>query len=291
MKTVKVYILAALIAVTALNSGCGNRGDKKVLATINKKDKITLGEFNEIIAKLPGRYQEIVTKNKRQFLDELIVDRLLYNEGMQKKLDKEEDVRKLFNEAKRKIVMARLLKDEVEDRVAVDTEEIEDYYAANEKKFITPETLRASHILVKTEEEADNILVDLSNGRNFEDLARARSVDPTSERGGDIGYFTRNQLVPGFEEVCFGMQAGEISGVVKTKFGYHIIKLTERKPPRVKELAEVRDTIEQSLERLEKKMLFNEFVTRLKERSQISVNKDLLESISEDSSTEEKSAY
>ena len=277
---------AALIVLTLIAGGCGGRGEREVLATINQKEKITVAEFNDVVSKLPPRYQEVVNKNHREFLDELIVDRLLYNEGVKNQLDREEEVQKLITEAKRKIIMARLLRDEIEDNVTIDEKEIADYYEANQKNFTTPETLRASHILVRTEEDADNVLVELSNGRNFEDLARARSIDPTAELGGDIGYFTRNQLVPDFEEVCFGMQAGEISGIVKTKFGYHVIKLTERKEPEVKEITEVHDGIKQSLQRLKKKMLFNEFVTRLKERSQITINNDLLESISEKESPE-----
>lgn len=277
MKYAKTYILLALMAIIALNSGCVGRSGNTVLATINKKEKITLDEFNGIISKLPARYQEIASKNKKEFLDELIVDHLLYEEGIRKKLDRDEDVKKLFHEAKKKIIMARLLKDEVEDTVEISEKEVGDYYSRNRERFTTPETLRASHILVRSEKGASDILVELSNGRNFEELARARSIDPTAEIGGDIGYFTKNQLLPEFEEVCLDMQAGEISGVVKTKFGYHIIKLTERKPPHVKELTEVRDTIKQSLARLKKKVLFNEFVTRLKERSQITINKDLLD--------------
>lgn len=280
MNIKRVYALVGIVFLLALNSGCAKRGNEKVLATINKTEEITLGEFNEIMSKLPERYQDVVSKNKRVFLDELIIDRLLFNEAMEKKLDEEEEVRRLFKEAKKKIVMARLLKDEVEDKVVVGEDEITDYYSANKDKFTTQESLRASHILVRSQEEADSILAELSSGRNFEDLARARSIDPTSETGGDIGYFTRTQLVPEFEDACFDMKVGEVSRVVKTKFGYHIIKLTERSEPKARELAEVRDSIEQSLSRLKKKIRFNELVSRLKDNAQINVNANLIESIS-----------
>ncbi|MCQ9206352.1 MAG: peptidylprolyl isomerase [Omnitrophica bacterium] len=282
-----VHIFVGIVFVLALNNGCAKRNNEKVLATINEIEEITLGEFNEIISKLPARYQDVVSKNQRVFLDELIVDRLLFNEAMAKKLDQKEEVRRLFKEAKKKIVMARLLKDEVEDKVVVDEAEIKDYYSANKYRFATQESLRASHILVRSQEEADSILAELSSGKNFEDLARARSIDPTSEAGGDIGYFTRTQLVPEFEDACFDMKVDEISGVVKTKFGYHIIKLTERTKPEAKELVEVRDSIEQALSRLKKKIRFNKLVSRLKENAQITVNANLLESISPGENPEE----
>lgn len=289
MKYFKAVFSIIFVFTLFFAAGCGKSGGREVLATINNNDKITLSEFENIISKLPERYREIVGKNKKEFLDELIVDRLLYNEGMEKKVDRTEEVRNLIKEAKKKIVMARLLKDEVEDAVSVSEEEISKYYMANQDKFTTQETLRASHILVRSEEDANNVLVELSNGRNFEDLARARSIDPTSEIGGDIGFFTRNQLVPEFEDECFNMNVGQISGIVKTKFGYHVIKLTEKKEPRVKELTGVRDSIEQSMARLKKKVLFNKFVTSLKERSKITINSDLLERISEEKGSDKKS--
>lgn len=273
-------------AVTTL-SGCAGRNEKNVLARINNKYAITLAEFTERISKLPEQYQEVINKNKKAFLDEVIIDYLLYNEALRKKLYKDTDVKKVIKEAEKKILIAKLLQDEVEKKVTVNEKEIEDYYNANKEKLTMPEVLRASHILVKTEEEAKSILAELSNNRNFEDLARARSVDPTAKIGGDIGYFTRGQLVPEIEEVCFDMQVGEISDIVQTKFGYHIIKLTERQAPRLKELAEVRDAIEQALGRIKKKMLFNEFVDKLKEKSQITINNKLLETITNEKNPEE----
>ncbi len=272
------YIIITILVL--MLSGCAGPSDKDVLARIDRKNTITLAGFNERISKLPKRYQDVINKNKKEFLDEIIIDTLLYNEAVRKKLDRDDDVKKVIREAEKKILIARLLNEEVEEKIIVNEKDISAYYDANKEKFATPEALRASHILVKTEEEAGDILVELSNNRNFEDLARGRSVDPTSKIGGDIGYFTRHQLVPEIEEICFNMQVGEISGIVKTKFGYHIIKLTERKPPRVKELAEVRDGIEQTLKRLKKKVLFNEFVTALKEKAQITINNNLLETIS-----------
>ena len=272
------YIIITILVL--MLSGCAGPSDKDVLARIDRKNTITLAGFNERISKLPKRYQDVINKNKKEFLDEIIIDTLLYNEAVRKKLDRDDDVKKVIREAEKKILIARLLNEEVEEKIIVNEKDISAYYDANKEKFATPEALRASHILVKTEEEAGDILVELSNNRNFEALARGRSVDPSSKIGGDIGYFTRHQLVPEIEEICFNMQVGEISGIVKTKFGYHIIKLTERKPPRVKELAEVRDGIEQTLKRLKKKVLFNEFVTALKEKAQITINNNLLETIS-----------
>ena len=281
-----IQTLIVLCFLVTLFQGCAGQNDKEVLARVEQKYVITLGDFNDRISKLPERYQDIVKKNKKQFLDELIIDTLLYNEALKQGFQKEEDTKKLIEEAKRKILIARLLKDDVDQTVTVNETEIETYYNQNKDKFQVPEVLRASHILVENEADAKDIRAQLARGANFEELARANSIDPTAKVGGDIGYFTKGQLVPEVEEVCFKMQVGDLSDVVKTKFGYHVIKLTERRQPRVKELVEVHDAIEQSLQRLKKKVLFNEYVGRLKEKARISVNNNLLQSIQEEDQVE-----
>lgn len=89
--------------------------------------------------------------------------------------------------------------------------------------------VRASHMLVKTMEEAKEILEELKNGASFSKLANERSLCPSKKRGGDLGFFTRGKMVREFEKAAFALKKGEISDAVKTKFGYHIIKVTDRK--------------------------------------------------------------
>ncbi|MEM2870209.1 MAG: peptidylprolyl isomerase [Thermoplasmata archaeon] len=89
--------------------------------------------------------------------------------------------------------------------------------------------VRASHILVETEQEAYQILDQLTAGRPFAALARQYSKCPSGQRGGDLGYFTRGKMVREFEDVVFALQKGQFSGPVQTKFGWHIILVTDRK--------------------------------------------------------------
>ena len=89
--------------------------------------------------------------------------------------------------------------------------------------------VRASHILVKTEAEAKDILEELKNGASFGDLAKDRSLCPSKKRGGDLGFFSRGKMVREFEKAAFALKKGELSDVVKTQFGYHILKVTDRK--------------------------------------------------------------
>ncbi len=161
---------------------------------------------------------------------------------------------------------------EIDDIASITDEEVEEYYKTHQDEFKTPEILRASHILVKTENQIKDILLELANGRNFEDLARARSIGPTAQKGGDIGYFTSGQLDPDFEKVCFQLKEGEISDIVKTRFGYHVIKLTERKPPAIEKYEDTKGRIKQPLIARKRKRYFNDLVQRLKDRAKIEIN-------------------
>jgi len=89
--------------------------------------------------------------------------------------------------------------------------------------------VRASHILVNTEQEANNILSQIKGGRKFADLARQFSSCPSGKEGGDLGFFGRGQMVPEFEKAAFSMKKGQTSAPVRTPFGYHIIMVTDTK--------------------------------------------------------------
>lgn len=89
-------------------------------------------------------------------------------------------------------------------------------------------TVRAKHILVKTEEEANEVLKKLEDGADFDALAREYSFCPSKEKGGDLGYFNRGQMVPEFENAAFSAPIGGIAGPIKTRFGWHVIKVTRK---------------------------------------------------------------
>lgn len=89
--------------------------------------------------------------------------------------------------------------------------------------------VKASHILVPTEQEADEIMAEISQGKDFSELAREKSTCPSKEKGGSLGWFKRNQMVKEFEEACFMGAPGDIIGPIKTQFGWHIIKVEDMK--------------------------------------------------------------
>jgi len=263
--------IAVFLVLPHILTGCGQQ--EEILAKIDGKT-ITVKEFDDRISKLPERYQEVISANKKKFLDEIIVDELLYKEAVRLGYPKDAEVKAVIAEAGKKIMIAKLLKEKIDDVVILEDDMVKEYYDANQDEFATPEILRASHILVKTEDEAKDVLSDLKRDAKFEDLAREHSIDPSSEKGGDIGYFVRGQLDPDFEKACFNLEEGQLSGVVKTKFGYHIVKLTERKPPSIEEYIDVKGRIRQNLVGSRRKQRFTELVTQLRNRAKIVINEE-----------------
>jgi len=257
-------------------AGCRKTAEKNaVLASIGSS-KITMVDFNERIANLPAQYREIIRKRKKEYLDELVNNTLLYQEALRKKVSSEKDVKKVIEEARKKILVARLLKDEIDDVINIDEEEIVNFYYANQSKYLEPEVFRASHILVFSRSDAKGILAEIRSGADFDETAKSKSIDPTAQNGGDIGYFAKGQLMPKFEAACGSLEIGEVSTVVKTKLGYHIIKLTDRKSPELKPIDEVTGEIRHTLYVSKHKKLLNELIEKLKGKTSISINEKAL---------------
>ena len=279
MKRERARILISAVAL-ALVFGCAKEPspDDKVIAKVSNSS-ITLGDFKARIAKLPSYYREIVEKNKKRYLEEMIAEKLFYEEALRRGLNNDKEVAEVINEAKKKIVIAKLIKNDVEDKVKVSEDEIAAFYEANKDKLRTPEMWRASQILVPTEQEAVDVLQKLNSGANFEDIARANSKDATASRGGDIGYFRAGQLVPEFEKAAIGLNVGQLSGVVRTKFGYHIIKLTDKKASGMQSYENAKPMIENELKKKKKVDIFYELVMSLKKKYDVNINEEAFSSM------------
>jgi len=128
-------------------------------------------------------------------------------------------------------------------------ERISQYFMEHEANYSSEERVRASHILVETEEEAEGILAELNDGADFAELARERSIDPGSgANGGDLNWFGRGMMVAQFDEAAFALSVGDISDIVETQYGYHIIMLTDYQDAATSELADVIDQVRVDLE-------------------------------------------
>jgi peptidyl-prolyl cis-trans isomerase D len=186
-----------------------------------------------------------------------------YREGL---AASDEEVAKYFDEhkdtyrigEKRKVRYVTIDQEALRAKATVTGQQIERSYNDNAQQYSTPEQVRASHILIKTtgkaeeddtaKKKAEDLLAQIKKGADFAELAKKNSQDEGSAvKGGDLDFFPRGQMVPEFDKVAFELQPGQVSDLVKSQFGYHIIKVTDKKPATTKTLAEVRGQIEDQL--------------------------------------------
>jgi peptidyl-prolyl cis-trans isomerase C len=165
--------------------------------------------------------------------------------------------------------------------ITVSDAEVHDFYMGNTDKFSSPEQARARHILVAVDEKADDktrqaakakaddLLAQLKGGASFEDLAKKSSDCPSASQGGDLGFFGHGQMVPEFDSAAFALKVGELSGVVQTKFGYHIIKLEEKKDAHVVPEAEGAAKIREYLTAQKTAAAVEKAVKSLREKAKI----------------------
>ncbi|MGV3518487.1 peptidylprolyl isomerase [Luteitalea sp.] len=186
----------------------------------------------------------------------------------------------LRNEARQRLAVDKLLTAEVEPKAAVTEADIADFYKKNPQFFMQPEAVRASHILLKADTpeakaaakaKAQDLLTQIKGGADFAALAKQHSNDGSAQAGGDLGFFPRGQMVKPFEDAAFALKAGEVSPIVESEFGYHIIKSSERRDARTVPLAEVSDRIAQALRQQKQQQLAQEYVQSLKTKGKVEI--------------------
>ena len=192
-----------------------------------------------------------------------------------------EDVR---NDARSEMSVEKLVETEIAAKIAVKPEAVNDFYQKNQDKFQQGPRVRASHILISFPQNADAavkqqaktkaeaILKDLKAGKDFAAAAKENSQDPGSAvNGGDLGYFEKGQMVPPFEQAAFALNAGEMSDLVESQFGYHIIKVADKQTQRVVPLDEAKGQIEQYLGQQNRQAETQAFVDTLKAKAKIEI--------------------
>lgn len=222
--------------------------EKKILATIGQKE-ITNYDVESALKGLDP-YQAMhfgTEEGKKQLLEDLVNQELFYIEAKEQELHNNENFK-----AEMKRIEENMLKqyaiNNVLASITLTEEEKKAFYDANKSKFNKPETATAKHILVETEETANELLNKINSGEmTFEAAAGEYSTCPSKDAGGDLGSFPRGQMVPEFEEAVFSMEKDEVRGPVQTQFGYHLIKLDDINSGGESEYEEVKNEIEKTL--------------------------------------------
>ncbi|MFN3349318.1 peptidylprolyl isomerase [Pseudorhodoplanes sp.] len=186
---------------------------------------------------------------KKDYLTTYVADMILVSKAAEaKKLGDTDEFKRKLALARTKLLMEALLQNEA--KAAVTDEAMKKVYAEAIKDIGNEQEVSARHILVESEDEAKAIAADLKKGGNFDAIAKEKSKDPGSkDSGGDLGYFSKDQMVPEFAEAAFKLDKGQISDPVKSQFGWHIIRVDDKRAKQPPAFDQVKDQIENFVQR------------------------------------------
>jgi peptidyl-prolyl cis-trans isomerase C len=250
----------------------------EVVATYAGK-RFTTDDFRREVERLPPRSRAQLTtpERKRQFVDNFILNDLLAAQGQQKGYDRDPEIVRQIDDLRQRLVVQRVMRD-FQEAPTLSDDEVRTYYDQNQRLFSGAQ-IHAAHILVKDETLAKNLREQLTKEpEKFEELAKTNSVDTaTAARGGDLGFFGQGRMVAEFERAAFNLEKpGDLSAVVQTPFGFHIIKLLERKDGPSKPFDEVKDRIRVALTNQRRQEQVTRQFDEVKASAKIEVHEDVL---------------
>ena len=253
---------------------------------------ITVEAFESDVNALPEytRKRMKTAEQKRKHLEKMIDEILLLQEAEKRNLDKDKDILAKVDRYRKRLITEKLYRQIASERAKISEKEIQDYYQEHKDRFRQPERIRVRQILIlvppnagpekvaKAKKKAEEVLARVKAGEDFAELAKKYSEGPTAGRGGDLGYFTRGRMVPAFEKAAFSLKkVGDTSGLVRTKFGFHIIELTGRQPARELPLEEARDRIVRQLESAKRREIRRSLAEELRKKANVKVDETYFE--------------
>ncbi|HUK55257.1 MAG TPA: peptidylprolyl isomerase [Nitrospiria bacterium] len=278
-----VLVTAGLLACNKSAAPAISTPDS-TLAQVNAAT-ITVDQFNQKWSQLPEAVRTAYAgpNGKKDFLGELITRELLLQKAHQLKLDQDKTFGEQVESYKERLLLDATLHELIEKKIQVSDTDLEAYFNTHRESLPLIEEARASHILVKTQAEARALLGRLRRGADFAALAKSRSIDPaTKDKGGDLGVLRKGRVLPEFEKAVFELKPGQISDVVRTSYGYHIIRVQSRRSQKPLSVDDVRDEVREQIVKEKESALFDELVKTLRAESNIVISESRLASIGED---------
>jgi len=256
-------LVSALAVVAVLAIPLARAQDDPVVARVNGTD-VRQSDLAAAEEDLGGNIPQMTPEAKRDYLITFVGDMILVAKAAEaKKMGDSDDFKRKLAYARTKLLMEQLLQTEAKGAVSeAAMRKVYDEAIGQMKK--EPE-VRARHILVETEDEAKAVAAELKKGADFAELAKTKSKDPGSADGGDLGYFTKDQMVPEFSEVAFKLDKGALSDPVKSQFGWHVIKVEDKRERQPPEFEKVKDQLENFLVRKSQ----SELITKLRAEAKI----------------------
>jgi peptidyl-prolyl cis-trans isomerase C len=262
-----------------------------IAAKIGSKT-ITVSDFNTIVGYLDSEKQKAIETNpqlKENLLRQIVQTMVLSDIAKKQGFDSKPEVKKQLELFSDNFLVNEFLRKEVAQKATVSENEIKSYYEGHKEEFKTAEMVRARHILIKVapqsteetkkkaKERIEDILKKIKDEEDFATLANNFSDDATSKlAGGDLGFFPRGKMIKPFEDTAFSLKPGEISGVVETQFGYHIIKVEEKKAPSIEPFENVKERIQQKLLQDSMKAKVIEFIEKAMKDPKVEIHPEAL---------------
>ena len=214
-----------------------------VVAVVNGSD-VHMSQLVDFARQIPPQMGQ---PPYEALLEIVINNQLVYDAAKKDKVDSDPDVKAALKKAEMQLMAQVYMQKKV--RGSISEEAIKARYDQAVKEFVPTEEVHARHILVETEEGARAVIADLNRGSDFAELAKTRSKDPSGAgNGGDLGYFTQKDMVPEFTAAAFAMRPGEVSKTpVKTQFGYHVIKVEDKRMASIPPYDQAKQVIAQQL--------------------------------------------
>lgn len=257
--------------------GCSKPKDETVVKT--ESSKITKSQIIEELQALPPQTKMFLSsaEGTKRLKEELIKRELLYEEAKDRGLQKSEEFKKRMEEFRKITLINMLLEEELKKLQNVTEKDAKDYYEQHKEEFIKPQQVRLSQIVVKNEEEAKKVYERLNKGEDFATLAKELSRDEkTKTSGGDIGFFSKEQLNQQIQNVVFNLKKGQVSMPLTYKGELYIFKVTDIKGT-PQEFESIKNQLIEELKIKKQQEWFNNYIEELKKKHKVEVNDKALQ--------------
>jgi peptidyl-prolyl cis-trans isomerase C len=263
--------ILSLLVLFALG-GCGKGSEPEKESGERTGEIVRVGDAvltGDDLSRLAAEDQQIppTVEERREFVSRWVDTEVLRQEAIRRGLKSDPYVDARLNELEQQFLADYLVFSELRKRTEVSEAEVEAYYAAHEREYLYE--CRVSQILAATPEDAASA-IELLETRSWDWVANRYSIDTGARRGGDLGYLAKGNMIPELEEIVFDMKAGDVTGVIKSDFGYHVFKLVDVREAAVSVgLDDVREQIMSSLMLEKRKTAYREFLESLKAKADI----------------------
>jgi len=274
MLNYKKILLSTLVAGVLATSSYAK--EDKVYATVNG-DSIKASDIAVVLKDPRINFDSLPKENQKQVIDQLIDRKLLANNALKTDIVKSADYKTTLEntiQTLKEDLALQMWVANMSKNVKVTDDDAKKFYEENKANFKKPEQYRARHILLKTEQEAKDIISELQKAKNLKDtfiiLAKEKSTGPSGKNGGDLDWFFAKQMVPEFSLATSFLKVGTITkNPVKTQFGYHVIYLEDKKPASESTYEEVKDNLKQMLGQEQFKKMLEDIVSKEKKSAKI----------------------